>query len=486
MTLGRLESLVSEADEDALYANVGAALRELSLDAPAFDDSERVIDLSDITRPFSNFDGFAPVVGVNAVPRFGSSRLSLSDVGFLAASFDDRLLIVSLRGSGELLYDSSESKATDKRSKRSRITSLAWGIATTMDGDEGVRLVATQEDGQIRVHQVAQVAEEWLVPEKVGMVSDKDLAGVISSFVLSKDGAVNRPTIMGLQHVTRMQSSFTAVHEHGFAQSYGAYVTPRGFAVTLNVDGPSLFDGEAPFDFRDATIITRAASSAIVTRSGKDNKVRVFSLPTLEQLTRLDIDLPPSCVVCCAQQAHVLTRTCSTLSFASDGDFVAYTAPLVISLGTLFDWSKGACPPEVEMHDAGVWVPSHPGLSATRFFGWSGSISGAKLDEILGGPKRAPPKDRGERRPAVAMPRQRPPRDDGRLERIQRDQDDLGKTIGHTNEALEERGDRLRDLQEGLADIGQEASKFAQNARRLAAQQSAKSSFKNSVSSLWK
>lgn len=103
------------------------------------------IDLSLVPSPRPFHDGWRAVAGF-ILPSSSSAStkpsLSLSDIGFLAASSDNSLLIADMRGPEVLLVD-TPGRATEggkgkgkARSDSSPITSLKWIISPINEGEQ--------------------------------------------------------------------------------------------------------------------------------------------------------------------------------------------------------------------------------------------------------------------------------------------------------------------------------------------------------------
>lgn len=121
------------------------------------DPQDLHIDLTGAAVARPDLDGFRPVAAFKAaLSEMASKRcLTLSDIGFLAASRGSTLLVVDLRGSDVLLLDvpGHASSIADGRGGKGKgkpdsspITALQWTICSLGEGECRERALAHHND----------------------------------------------------------------------------------------------------------------------------------------------------------------------------------------------------------------------------------------------------------------------------------------------------------------------------------------------------
>ncbi|GAA6059605.1 hypothetical protein JCM10212_005104 [Sporobolomyces blumeae] len=483
--------------------------------ADSFDPQDVHVDLRDAPVPRPDQDGFRPVAGFklsSSATQAGapSSRtcLAMSEIGFLAASNEANLLVVDLRGPDVLLLDGSRhrlhasehSKGKGKQKvDDSSISSLTWTISPIgEDGDHSPRLIVTQDSGNTRIYELANLGGPWHLNETFVSVQHDSTRGAFSTFVLDKYGAELVADGTALQRALDHQSSFSSqatVEARGALTALWVTASPRALSVFFNVDGPKVASYEDELVEFERAVVVRKQDCAVLVTQARNRQISVFSLPDLSRILRMTPEAS-------------LHDSAGDISLCRDGDFVQHLDPLDIRLHTTCDRNRPAFPPKLVVVDPAIPIPaqvsalSWVGSALGSWFGGQKVYTGAEMDAILGGPNRPPPKNRplpgapppiiaaskaargaqNSSRPSAAGPTTAP----SQASYLQGATESARDIMARTNEALALRGEYLSSIGDKLNSVGADAAKFAQQTKVSAQREAGKAALAGGWSALWK
>ncbi|SCV67903.1 BQ2448_5514 [Microbotryum intermedium] len=491
-----------------------------SYPAPSRDLSDHFIDLSVVLTRRPDRDGFR-AVGAFLLPPPNSLNapfcVELADIGFLAASSGNILLIADLRGPEVLLYDDPTILSYGKKGKSkakpdaSSVTSLRWTVtAIGDDHDRQPRLIATQASGTIRVFEMANVAGGWIVSEGPISFQHDSAKNTIASFVLDPLGNELLADPLRLQQA--MDQQFAPSHENGGFSSLWVAVAPTLISAYFNINGPrtAQYEGDNASAFESASVVLKDGFPVLIATT-RLRTIVAFALPSLAQITRMSFEA-------------AIHSDVGTLSIASDGDLLQFIDPLHIRLHTIADIGRPSCPPNLELWDPTIPVPALTNALvgaasnlSSYLFGFQKKVySGSDMDTIrefmlegcisyslmrltlsshasssVGGPNRKPAPVRHRSAATSLLNTTNPPtpsRPAPSQPRTSSTQSELTTTqsiLASTTEALERRGEYMSALQERLGTMANDAAKFAADTKKMAQQEAAKGSIKSGFTSLF-
>ncbi|ORY72386.1 hypothetical protein BCR35DRAFT_307654 [Leucosporidium creatinivorum] len=457
---------------------------------------DHYIDLSLIPSPRPFHDGWRAVGGFifpSSPSATSKTCLELSDIGFLAASSENSLIVADMRGPEVLLVD-TPGRATEggkgkgkARSDSSAITSLKWTISPiSEDHDHNPRLIVVQASGLTRVFELASVGGTWHLSDSISSFSHDSVASSFATFVLDKHGRELLASPANLQLALAHQSNFESrdgIEGKGAFTSLWITVNSTTISAYFNIDGPRTAQYEGGQGFEKAEICYRNGAPVLMVQA-RNRQITAFSLPDLVQVARMTFDA-------------AIHTSAGRISFSADGDLIQHIDPLRIRLYTTGDIARPAFPPRLEIWDPTIPVPWQTGLfggvasTLSSFFG--AGHGAAEIEGILGGPNRPPPKVR-QRATAAAPPpqsssasstRTSTPRPRPRTQAVQADADSTVGIIAQTQQALAQRGEYLGYLQERLGSMADDAAKFASETKKSAQREAAKKTLASGWTSLW-
>ncbi|TXT13308.1 hypothetical protein VHUM_00675 [Vanrija humicola] len=342
-------------------------------------------------------DGFKPVA-VFTVRRGEVISCAVSDIGFIAVAYSSNsLAILDMRGPDVILREGfNEEGKTMKRRKRkgnvqnfgsenSPIGAMKWTISG-VGGDVGgrPRLVVSYAKGMTKIYGLVNVLGEWMVEQKPPTFVNESLAFPLATYVLDPE--------TGNELFASPEA--LAGHLEGGGDADGKFskeapphclwiaASRKAIRVSVNYNGERVakveFERE---ELSDVHYITRHGHRVIVALTTTGSAL-FYSAPRLEYITRMDLFFGSE------------PRPIGKLSFDDrSGDFIEYTGPLDIALRTLFHFRK-PFPPRIDPCVLKTPVPSQPLPVTYSLLGWmmgAGLLSGASLDNIVGGPNRPQP-----------------------------------------------------------------------------------------------
>ncbi|KAF6766707.1 lethal giant larvae like, C-terminal-domain-containing protein [Ephemerocybe angulata] len=428
-------------------------------------------------------------INSNMVPYFALEgegtveACSISDVGFLAVSYSNgSVAIVDMRGPS-VIHQSSPSKK-DKHISLNNLhihnsvdvaNALTWTISC-LENDIAlrVRLLISRHSGSLEVLTLVPsgTPATWGVEKEPTIIRGVSEPLPEGSFVLdSKSGSQRGAT----------GSLFASALDHQSSSSPSLLVTvgAKGARAYANITGERI--GKADWGVRAgnalaAQVVKRMASRALVVVTDKEETL-AYSLPWLELITRFPV-LP-------------LER--GLISIDDSGDFLSFSPSITsgtigrVSYNTFFDIRRAYGLPDVnfglqpckEAQPQPVYM-GPPSLVGT-WLTFSQTMTGEQLDNLLGGPDR--PLPQAQPRPGLA------PAGGSYGSGIAGSASSAAATIAASaasaqtsfynkiSSALSERGQMLGGLEESFNSLEEGSRNMAAQAKRLAAQQTAKSWF---------
>ncbi|KAF8634948.1 hypothetical protein AX15_000677 [Amanita polypyramis BW_CC] len=399
---------------------------------------------------------------------------SITNIGLLAVSYSDESFVVIDIKASKIILRKSQQKRKSRHTINFHLTSdstvdpvveLVWAVCSIeKDPQARLRLLAIHLSGRTDLISFMQGTDTsaWSVFGET--ISAEAIPNPLQygSFVLDE----------------KTGSTLDADRERLFLTQYNTNSDIRPIFVTTGSKGARAYAGVngqriAKIDWSNgktghvqtAQIVEKTGSYALVAFTDKHFAL-VYSLPYLDHLHTLDLppipSLPPS-----------IDRS---------GDFIALS-PHPISgkiheavYGTLFDFRRAYSLPDVELIPPQPSIPSQPqpvsvGPSSllSAWFRFGLSMSGEQLDTLLGGPERPIPEpeprkfDRpGEKESSV-------------FKLASRATTVHNELYGRLTSTLSERGQILEDLGERFNSLEEGSRKMVAQAKKLAAQQSAKS-----------
>ncbi|KAK7058549.1 Lethal(2) giant larvae sro7 [Paramarasmius palmivorus] len=415
---------------------------------------------------------YAPYLALN--PGKGDlSAIALADIGLLAATYNDgSLFIVDTKQQRIALRPDDKAKSRHSiglrlnHSEGDPFVSLLWTICPiSSEPQPRLRLIAARHSGSSQLFTFEQTSDSvWkLVGEAV------------------KVEAVSHP-LPGAMFVIDSKSGARCTAERRRLSASANSANPvllvvageKGARCYLNVDGDRL--GRIEWSSKagkvlSAQIVEKLGSHALVAFTDH-NEAIAYSLPDLELLHNLE--LPP-------------VRCSLPITADETGDFVAWTLNPECGLiqeatyGTLFDFRRVNTPSDVVFSTSKPLAPTPPqpvSVAPESLFGswfkFSSTMTAEQADTLFGGPDRPVPKSPP---PADAASEDKNTPSPARTTAAQAaaTQNSLYSRL---TSALEERGQMLGDLEDRFNSLEQGSRSMANQAKRLAAEQTAKSWFK--------
>ncbi|KAJ7651666.1 WD40 containing snare-dependent exocytosis protein [Mycena polygramma] len=376
------------------------------------------------------------------------SACAISDIGFLAVAYTDYLIVVDMRGPRVILRRGREKKK-DRMSLHLHasdpITTLTWTVATIENDPQlRIRLIVGYISGAGETLTVLRDANStsWRIDSEIKKVDTvaNPLAG--GTFILdSKSGVPVQATREGLTkslHPTPAETHCILVT----AGSKGA----KSFSDLTGARIGKVDWGNKTGAVCSVQIIEKMGSHALLAFTDGHDAL-AYSLPNLEYICTLQLPVAGA-----------------SLSCDSTGDWMAYTmndtagAIDQASYGTVLNFRRAYTPPSINFSTTKPTVPSQPQ-----------PVSLGPTSVLIGGPDRPIPvpetKPRTDATPATT----------GSLaETAAGVQNNLYSRL---QSAMGERGQMLGDLEDRFNSLEEGSRSMVTQAKRLAAEQSAKSWF---------
>ncbi|KAK7063993.1 WD40 containing snare-dependent exocytosis protein [Favolaschia claudopus] len=394
------------------------------------------------------------------------SACAISDIGFLAVAYTESLVVVDMRGP-RVIFRSGRDKKKDRMSlhlhasDHTHISSLTWTVSTLENDPQlRVRLIVGHISGATEVLTVLRDSNSpsWLVdpnPKKVETVTNSLPMG---TFIL--DGKTGLPIHATKEHLAHSLQP-TPAETHCILVVAGA----KGARCIADVTGSRIAKtdwGNKTGVVQSVQIVNKMGSHALVAFTDSQEAM-AYSLPSLEFICSLKLPI-----------------TYTSLSCDDTGDWIACTANGAYatiehaSYGTVFDFRRAYTPPNITIPKPSV--PSQPqpvSLGPTSllssWFRFGQSMTGDQLDILLGGPDRPIPVKQTKPQASPGQPDSQTLAD--RAAGVQ------SNLYARLQSAMGERGQMLGDLEDRFNSLEEGSKSMVTQAKRLAAQQSAKSWF---------
>ncbi|KAJ6503249.1 WD40 containing snare-dependent exocytosis protein [Mycena vitilis] len=398
------------------------------------------------------------------------SACAISDIGklwrFLAVAYTDYLIVVDMRGPRVILRRGREKKK-DRMSLHLHasdpITALTWTVATIENDPQlRIRLIVGYASDATEILTVLRDANStsWRIDSEIKKVDTVANPLAEGTFVLDwKSGVPIHATREGLtksMHPTPAETHCILVT----AGSKGA----KSFSDLTGARIGKVDWGNKTGTVCSVQIIEKMGSHALLAFTGGHDAL-AYSLPNLEYICTLQLPIAGA-----------------SLSCDGTGDWMAYTmnhtagAIDQATYGTVLNFRRAYTPPSIDFSTTKPTVPSQPqpvSLGPTSvlssWFRFGQSMTGEQLDILLGGPDRPIPvpeiKPRTDVTPATTGS-------------IAETAAGVQSTLySRLQSAMGERGQMLGDLEDRFNSLEEGSRSMVTQAKRLAAEQSAKSWF---------
>ncbi|KAJ7070791.1 WD40 containing snare-dependent exocytosis protein [Mycena amicta] len=400
------------------------------------------------------------------------SACAISDIGFLAVARADSLTIVDMRGPRVILRRGRDKKK-DRMSlhlhatEGSHITALLWTVSTAdNDPQLRVRLIVGYVSGATEIITVTRETNSslWCIEAEIKKVEGVPNPLLGGMFVLdAKKGGFLRATRERLAqslHPTAPDStSILVIAGAKGARCIADLHGPRISRVDWAAKGSAVVC---------AQVVEKMGSQALVAFTDH-HEIMAYSLPSLDHLGTFALPY----------------RDTMSISCDETGDWVAYTPDKnsgrveLMRYGTLFDFRRAYTPPNLDFSSSKPVVPPQPqpvSLGPTSlissWFRFGQSMTGEQLDTLLGGPNRPIPQ-KVSPPPASSSETQT----GGSSSLAQTAAGVQGSLYSRLQSAMGERGQMLSELEERFNSLEQGSRSMASQAKRMAAEQTAKGWF---------
>ncbi|KAL5494875.1 SRO7_1 [Sanghuangporus weigelae] len=444
-------------------------------------------DLIRLMHVPSEANTFQPTVMIENV--WGPvTAAEMSDIGFLVVAYrNSALIIVDMRRPRIIFHDEIDPKAQKRLSKalhlldsdnEKQVTSMEWFVCGFGDDfTPKVRLIACQRSGNVRVFTLSQTSSgEWRV-EDVQKLEGADNPLPRGTFILqAKTGtsrSASRATFREALQGGAGPSIVTRDSKDDGAHCFWVSAGEKGVKCHVNVTGgrAGKVDWGRGKKIECVQVITRNGSHALVAVMDT-REIFVYSLPALEPMHMFQLPKHPA----------------SVISIDDTGDFVDWIfddqgeSIVAMTLGTLFSIRRVFDEPVIDFtvgrRAAPTMPPSVPLAPISylgSWFNFKKGKSGDVIDDLLAGPNRPIPQDsdtssivRGEWQAQIQS----------RAQEIAKQASQTSSNLyNNLSDAMSDRGDMLNGLQEQFSSLEAGGKKMMLEAKKLAAQQTAKGWF---------
>ncbi|KAN0065129.1 Lethal(2) giant larvae sro7 [Thecaphora frezii] len=361
-------------------------------------------------------DGFKPNLMIDPM-RGEITAFSVSDIGFLAIACGTVLAVVDLRGPELILREgfgdqfdaarqAKEGGARDVRKvleaeAKSAIASLTFSVCRVAeDPSLAPRLIVSRADGYTTIWTLQKTLDMWMVERTSGAKLD-ELAGLCKMQILDMAGNVCPALPNELQRALREQQHGPIGAEEPPDCYLALGFTDKRISLRFGITGPVVATVDVGEKVLGAGVVERASEKVAVVVTS--SSIRIFSLPKLQQIVRLQRH---------HRELGETTGSFASISFDAHGDFVEVCSSLDVRLWTVFGSLKRPGQPNLTLcptpAPAGRTMPLYPGAVgsavgvATSIAGWFGTkaggalSAGAQLDSLLAGSNRPDPPKLGD------------------------------------------------------------------------------------------
>lgn len=468
----------------------------------------------------------------------GGVLYALTDIGFLAIAHpqEEWVKVVDLRKSkllfNEIIRHESKSKG---KNKQNLICSIDWTISPAeTDSATLPRLLVGYANGLFNVVTLSpsdmSSIDNWTAVSNGADSFRCDLnhkSGTldrpISVFIFDSGGNPLSANLTNLRTALSQETRSRTVFEDDpvpsptpSLHSISIIVFSHSVVVRMNLNGPQLLCrtdvSSEPIIL--ASTISHQGSHALLLIDNKSS-CHILSLPKLEPICRTCLPTP------------IGAGQCGSTSIDCSADVLKQSSLSTIELTSLFFGRDLMYLPELNLHNPEIVTPEPPGaysstlssmatnltLNIASWFnpgsqsgeasgGGSGMsrVTGAELDAIIAGPLRPegkkmipqPPRGNQPRSRSFLLHRPNHGRSRSKESSSKERAASRGSSgvagaktqLGQNIDALDERADRLRILNERFDDIAEASNDMLNQAKRIAQQQAARSSFSTGFSSV--
>ncbi|KAF5352734.1 hypothetical protein D9756_005911 [Leucocoprinus leucothites] len=412
--------------------------------------------------------------------------VAISEIGFIAAAYSDgALYVIDMRGptllhkptkAGRRFSKSSRHSfgfhhITDTSAEADAVASLTWTIRT--DSKLLIRLIAIRSSGNLDVYTISQSRTGFHFEGPI--TSNKAIPNPLpgGTFVISaKTGAFCKADQRHFADMIRF-------HEQESEPVILVTSGIKGVRSFVNITGDRIGKAEWSAKFGDVIgvqIVERLGSKAFVAYTDK-SAVHVYSLPYLEHIHTIP----------------ALATPFRHISIDEGGDFISLNVQGSTGVvqsstyGTLFNFRRADELPLVDLTSNKGKIPSQPqpvsiGPSSFRsWFQFNQTMTGQQIDELrnlrllVGGSDRPAPVIRAR---DVLSQRNLEDSSGDRAAPLTASTTTAQSSIySRLTTAMNERGQMLGELEENFKSLEQGSKDMLSQAKRLAAQNSAKSWF---------
>ncbi|CUA76591.1 Potassium channel subfamily U member 1 [Rhizoctonia solani] len=425
--------------------------------------ADGLIDLRPMS--FEDDEGFRPVCLVAENMRGEVTCAAINGAGFMAIAYEDcSVAILDLRGPTVLARHEPHIEQGKRSAQDGPIRSIQWAqCILSEEEDLGIHLICITESGLTRVFTLSppNQSPKWSLRGQPRTNKHSSLARpIFSSVVDLESGHVCEPTPEGLQKVTDR----SGLRNCGPSVWIAANQTRlRTFAGVLGKEIAHV-DRKPGKEVICIDEIERHGETVIVAFEG-DGEATIYSVPKLERINGFSFGYPMS-----------------RINSDSQGDFITSSNGNLLRLITLSDFSR-ARHPIVDLSVPAPVIRERPDpADVSGIVSWlwaTKSRTGAEIDTCLAGPNRPPPKVKKakytptERLPSGPISAVRPAADGSSAAQVNAaaGPSDLYSRL---TAAVSERGEILSSLEDKFGHLEAASKDLASQAKRIAAQQSAK------------
>ncbi|KAF8704376.1 Lethal giant larvae(Lgl) like, C-terminal, partial [Rhizoctonia solani] len=425
--------------------------------------SDGLIDLRPMS--FEDDEGFRPVCLVAENMRGEVTCAELSGAGFMAIGYEDcSIVILDLRGPTVLARHEPHIEQGKRSAQDGPVRSFRWSQCIISEEEEpGIHLICITESGLTRVFTLSPPNRSlnWSLRGQSKTTKHTSLAHpIFNSVVDLESGHVCEPTPEGLQRIT----------DRSGLRNYGPSIWIAANQTRLRTFAGVLGKEIAHVDRKPGKEVicidvVEKHGEAVIVAFESDGEATIYSLPKLDRINGFSFGYPMSRV-----------------SSDSQGDFITTSGRNLLGLITLSDFSR-ARHPIVDLSVPAPIMRDRPdpvdGGGIVSWLWATRSRSGAEIDACLAGPNRPPPRVKkakyvpSERRPGEPISSVRPAAEGSSAARANAAAGP-SDIYSRLTAAVSERGEMLSSLEDKFGHLEAASKDMASQAKRIAAQQTAK------------
>ncbi|KAG9090396.1 hypothetical protein FS749_000592 [Ceratobasidium sp. UAMH 11750] len=420
-----------------------------------------LVDLGPMS--FDDEEKFRPVCALGEDKRGEVTCAALSDVGFLAVAYEDcSIVIIDLRGPGVMLRYEPHIEQGRKSAQDGPVRVFRWAqCSLSEDQPFDLHLLCTTDSGLTRIFTLSPPAgrnPNWSARSQPKIIKHSSLSRpIFSSVIDTASGRACDPNTTGLDRImggddgARWDPCIWVAASQNRLRTY-AGVLGREIAGVERKGGKEVV----------CIDVVEVQGEAVVVVLEYDGEAAIYSLPRLDKLSTFSVGYP--------------IRHASS---DSHGDFLTISDHKTIELSTIMNFSRAQSPLVDFSTPAPVTRDRPDPVEAAGIVAWlwtARTKTGAEIDTILAGPERPPPKARkpkyvpAEKAAAEPITSVRASSSTARAANAT-GRDDIYSRL---TAAVSQRGDMLSGLEERFGHLETASRDMATQAKRLAAQQSAR------------